>query len=51
MPLAAGAVALEDAKTNSEVVAVVKDCRSPSMSNMLVYHASICLDSGDKNVF
>ena len=51
MPLAAGAVALEDAEASSEVVAVVEDCRSPSMDDMLVYHASICLYVGNKDVF
>ena len=44
-PLAAGAIALEDAEANSEIVAIVEDCRSPSVSDVLVYHASICLDS------
>ena len=51
MSLAAGAVAFEDAEAISEVVTVAKDCRSPSMDDMLVYHASICLYGGNKDDF
>ena len=51
MPLAADAVALEDAEASGEVVVVAKDCSSPSMDNMLIHHASICLYVGNKDVF
>ena len=51
MSLAAGAVSFENAEAISEVVTVEKDCRSSSMDDMLVYHASICLYVGNKDVF
>ncbi len=51
MPLAADAVTFEDTETNSELVEVLEDCCSPSMSNMILYQASICPQVGDLDIF